>query len=101
MVADDSDLPRAVSWLELTDPRLGDDPMAVIERWQESTSILTGPAAQRQGAGRPGTLRAVVGAAAGAMLVWALREFRQRIVSRPAVPAGGSSSLPARGEDKT
>ena len=65
VVADDSDLPRAVSWLELTDPRLGDDPMAVIERWQESTSILTGPAAQRQGARRPGTLRAVVGAAAG------------------------------------
>ena len=63
VVADDSDLPRAVSWLELTDPRLGDDPMAVIERWQESTSILTGPAAQ--GARRLGTLRAVVGAAAG------------------------------------
>jgi DNA segregation ATPase FtsK/SpoIIIE, S-DNA-T family len=65
VLADDSDLPRAVSWLELTDPRLADDPTAVIERWQESTSILTGPAAPRPGARRPGTLRAVVGAAAG------------------------------------
>jgi S-DNA-T family DNA segregation ATPase FtsK/SpoIIIE len=61
---DDSDLPRAVSWLELTDPRLAEDPAAVIERWQESSSILTGPAAPPPGRRRPGTLRAVVGAAA-------------------------------------
>jgi S-DNA-T family DNA segregation ATPase FtsK/SpoIIIE len=64
VVADDSDLPRTVSWLELTDPRLADDPAAVIERWQESRSILTGPAAQPGGPGRPGTLRAIVGTTA-------------------------------------
>lgn len=64
VVADDSDLPRAVSWLELSDPRLADEPAAVIERWQESTSILTGPAAPPPGRRRPGSLRAVVGAAA-------------------------------------
>ena len=64
VVADDSDLPRSVSWLELTDPRIADDPGAVIERWQESTSILTGPAARPGGSRRPGTLRAIVGAAA-------------------------------------
>ena len=46
---DDSDLPRTVSWLELHDPRLADDPAAVIERWQESRSILTGPAAPAAG----------------------------------------------------
>jgi DNA segregation ATPase FtsK/SpoIIIE, S-DNA-T family len=63
VLADDSDLPRSVSWLELTDPRIADDPAVIIERWQESRSILTGPAAQ-QGSGRPGSLRAVVGSAA-------------------------------------
>jgi DNA segregation ATPase FtsK/SpoIIIE, S-DNA-T family len=64
VVADDSDLPRTVSWLELVDPRIADDPAVVVERWQESRSILTGPAAQPGGPGRAGTLRAVVGTAA-------------------------------------
>jgi S-DNA-T family DNA segregation ATPase FtsK/SpoIIIE len=65
VVADDSDLPRSVSWLELNDPRIADDPSAIIERWQESRSIFTGPAAPRgDGPGRPGTLRAIVGTAA-------------------------------------
>jgi DNA segregation ATPase FtsK/SpoIIIE, S-DNA-T family len=64
VVADDSDLPRSVSWLELNDPRIADDPGAIIERWQESTSILTGPAAPPGGSRRVGTLRAIVGAAA-------------------------------------
>jgi len=62
---DDSDLPRAVSWLELSDPRIADDPAVVVERWQESSSILTGPAAPPRGPRRPGTLRAIVGEAAG------------------------------------
>jgi DNA segregation ATPase FtsK/SpoIIIE, S-DNA-T family len=64
VIADDSDLPHSVSWLELNDPRIADDPGAIIERWQESTSILTGPAAPPAGSGRAGTLRAIVGAAA-------------------------------------
>ena len=62
---DDSDLPRAISWLELNEPGLADDPAVVIERWQESSSILTGPAAPPPGPRRPGTLRAIVGEAAG------------------------------------
>ncbi|HEV2253451.1 MAG TPA: FtsK/SpoIIIE domain-containing protein [Streptosporangiaceae bacterium] len=64
VVADDSDLPHSVPWLELNDPRIADDPGAIIERWQESTSILTGPAAPPGGSRRPGTLRAIVGATA-------------------------------------
>ena len=64
VIADDSDLPHSVSWLELNDPRIADDAGAIIERWQESTSILTGPAAPPGGSRRPGTLRAIVGAAA-------------------------------------
>jgi len=73
VLADDSDLPRAVSWLELHDPRLADDPAAVIERWQESRSILTGPAAPPAGRRRPGTLRAIVGQAAGELHALDLR----------------------------
>jgi S-DNA-T family DNA segregation ATPase FtsK/SpoIIIE len=70
VVTDDSDLPRSVSWLELNDPRIADDPQAVLERWQESRSILTGPAASRGG---PGTLRAIVGTAADGPLALDLR----------------------------
>lgn len=73
VLADDSDLPRAVSWLELHGPRLASDPAAVIERWQESRSILTGPAAGSPGRRRPGTLRAVVGQAAGELHALDLR----------------------------
>ena len=62
---DDSDLPRAISWLELNEPGIADDPAVVIERWQESSSILTGPAAPSSGPRRPGTLRAIVGEADG------------------------------------
>jgi DNA segregation ATPase FtsK/SpoIIIE, S-DNA-T family len=64
VIADDSDLPHSVSWLELNDPRIAEDPGAIIERWQESSSILSGPAAPPGGSRRPGTLRAIVGAAA-------------------------------------
>jgi S-DNA-T family DNA segregation ATPase FtsK/SpoIIIE len=64
VITDDSDLPHSVSWLELNDPRIADDPGAIIERWQESTSILTGPVAPPGGSRRPGTLRAIVGATA-------------------------------------
>ena len=64
VITDDSDLPHSVSWLELNDPRIAADPGAIVERWQESTSILTGPAAPPGGSRRPGTLRAIVGAAA-------------------------------------
>ena len=64
VIADDSDLPRSVSWLDLNDPRIADDPAAVVERWQESRSIITGPAAPPPGPRRPGTLRAIVGTAA-------------------------------------
>ena len=46
---DDSDLPRGVSWLDLHGPRLADEPAAVIERWQESRSIISGPAAPPAG----------------------------------------------------
>lgn len=70
---DASDLPRAVSWLELNEPRLASDPAAVVERWQQSNSILTGPAAPPPGRRRPGTLRAVVGEAAGEPLALDLR----------------------------
>jgi S-DNA-T family DNA segregation ATPase FtsK/SpoIIIE len=64
VIADESDLPRSVSWLDLNDPRIADDPAAIVERWQESRSIITGPAAPPPGPRRPGTLRALVGATA-------------------------------------
>ena len=61
-VDDDSDLPRSVSFLSLVGPELAEAPGAVIERWGESRSILTGPyAAAARGRPKPGNLRAVVG----------------------------------------
>jgi len=63
-VDDDSDLPRTVSLLTLTGTELASSPGAVIERWAESRSILTGPFAPETPSRRPGNLRAIVGQSA-------------------------------------
>ncbi|MDV3219941.1 FtsK/SpoIIIE domain-containing protein [Intrasporangium sp.] len=60
-VEDSSDLPRAVSLLTLTGTELARSEEAVIERWAESRSILTGPYAPAALPRKPGNLRAVVG----------------------------------------
>jgi S-DNA-T family DNA segregation ATPase FtsK/SpoIIIE len=63
-VDDDSDLPRAVSLLALTGTELALSENAVIERWSENRSILTGPFAPVVPVRKPGSLRAVVGQSA-------------------------------------
>ena len=63
-VEDDSDLPRAVSLLTLTGTDLARSENAVIERWGESRSILTGPFAPETPHRKPGNLRAIVGQSA-------------------------------------
>jgi DNA segregation ATPase FtsK/SpoIIIE, S-DNA-T family len=59
-VDDGSDLPRTASWVTLH-PGLLDRPEQVVERWQESRSIIAGPYARRPSAQVKGSLRAVVG----------------------------------------
>ena len=72
-IDDDSDLPRAVSLLSLTGPHLASSPDAVLERWAENRSILTGPYAPAEPVRRAGSLRAVIGQAAGEMHALDLR----------------------------
>jgi len=63
-VDDSSDLPRSVSLLQVVGTELGSDAEAVLQRWQETNSILTGPRASTAvGRARP-NLRAVFGQAA-------------------------------------
>ncbi|MET4705807.1 FtsK/SpoIIIE domain-containing protein [Frigoribacterium sp. UYMn621] len=63
-VDDSSDLPRSVSLLQVVGTELGTDTEAVLQRWQETNSILTGPRASAAiGRSRP-NLRAVFGQAA-------------------------------------
>ena len=64
LVDDDSDLPRAVSLLTLTGTELARSEHAVIERWGESRSILTGPFAPQTPYRKAGNLRAIVGQSA-------------------------------------
>jgi S-DNA-T family DNA segregation ATPase FtsK/SpoIIIE len=59
---DDSDLPRTISqFATLQDTSLGARAESVIERWQESSSITSGPYAPAELPRRAGSLRAVVG----------------------------------------
>ena len=62
-----SDLPGSISLLSLVGPAVATAPEAVVERWVESRSILSGPMATAAGPGtrnRPATLRSVVGESA-------------------------------------
>jgi len=63
-VDDASDLPRAISLLSLTGTELAHCENAVLERWGESRSILTGPFAPQTPHRRAGNLRAVIGQSA-------------------------------------
>ena len=63
-VDDASDLPRSVSLLTLTGTELAHSESAVLERWGESRSILTGPFAPRTPQRRAGNLRAIIGQSA-------------------------------------
>jgi S-DNA-T family DNA segregation ATPase FtsK/SpoIIIE len=63
-IEDSSDLPRSVSLLQLVGTDLGSEAEAVIGRWQETNSILSGPRISTAiGKSRP-NLRAVFGQAA-------------------------------------
>jgi S-DNA-T family DNA segregation ATPase FtsK/SpoIIIE len=64
-VDDDSDLPRSVSLLGLPGSQLSPTAQSVLERWTESRSIITGPCAPAQPPRHSGSLRAVIGQAAG------------------------------------
>jgi S-DNA-T family DNA segregation ATPase FtsK/SpoIIIE len=61
VIADESDLPRSVSQFALVGTELGSEPAALIERWQQNSSILTGPYAPERLPRKAGSLRAVVG----------------------------------------
>ena len=61
---DDSDIPRSVSLLTLTGPELAQSETAVIERWGENRSILTGPYAPKDPIRKKASLRAVIGQSA-------------------------------------
>lgn len=61
---DASDLPRSVSLLTLLGTEIASDPAEVIGRWQQTSSILTGPMASTDIGKKKSTLRAVFGQAA-------------------------------------
>lgn len=63
---DVSDLPRTVPLIAVGDQQAAVSAAAILERWSQSRSILTGRYAPPPGEGsrRPGTLRAVIGTSA-------------------------------------
>jgi S-DNA-T family DNA segregation ATPase FtsK/SpoIIIE len=70
---DDSDLPRSVSLLTLVGTELASAPEVVIERWSENRSIVTGPLAPPSPPKHVGSLRSVIGEAAGQRFALDLR----------------------------
>ena len=60
-IDDDSDLPRAVSFVTLAGREIATSDAAIIEKWTENRSILTGPFAPQVPIRKPGNLRAIIG----------------------------------------
>ena len=60
-IDDSSDLPRSVSLLNLIGTDLAANPASVLERWQETNSILSGPRASASIGKTKSNLRAVFG----------------------------------------
>ncbi|HKT56339.1 MAG TPA: FtsK/SpoIIIE domain-containing protein, partial [Microbacterium sp.] len=61
LVEDASDLPRSVSFVDLSGDDLGSDPAVVIDRWRENDSITVRDGSAPRRKAKDGTLRALVG----------------------------------------
>ena len=94
-VDDDSDLPRAVSFLALSGTEIASQADAQIERWVESRSILTGPYAPAQPHRKPGNLRAIVGQSSQGALTIDLRSDGPHALVGGTTGAGKSELLQA------
>lgn len=94
-VDDDSDLPRTVSLLTLTGTELASSHRAVIERWGESRSIITGPFAPVTPHRKPGNLRAIVGQSAQGTFSLDLRSDGPHALVGGTTGAGKSELLQA------
>lgn len=64
-IDDASDLPRAINFLTIVGPELGDQPEAILERWGATNSILTGPMKSPAVGKQKSSLRGVFGMAPG------------------------------------
>ena len=94
-VDDESDLPRTVSLLALTGTELAGSHQAVIERWGESRSIITGPLAPETPSRKPGNLRAIVGQSAQGTFCLDLRADGPHALVGGTTGAGKSELLQA------
>jgi DNA segregation ATPase FtsK/SpoIIIE, S-DNA-T family len=70
---DATDLPRSTNLLSLLGAELASDTAAVIDRWLQNRSVVTGPYAPPVLAKKAGTLRAVVGQSASGLHALDLR----------------------------
>jgi S-DNA-T family DNA segregation ATPase FtsK/SpoIIIE len=94
-IDDASDLPRTVSLLGITGTDLAASPEAVIERWTENRSILTGPFAPSSPPKHAGSLRAVIGQSASEVHALDLRSDGPHALVGGTTGAGKSELLQA------
>jgi len=94
-IDDASDLPRSVSLLTINGPELAGSPEAVLERWTENRSILTGPFAPATPPRYSGSLRAVIGQSASEVHALDLRTDGPHALVGGTTGAGKSELLQA------
>lgn len=93
-VIDESDLPRAISYLSIAGPELAEDPTAVLDRWRETGSVVdrTGPPVRRRS---DASLRALVGQGSAGEFLLDLRAQGPHALVGGTTGAGKSEFLQA------
>ena len=94
-IMDESDLPRAVSYLALAGPEIAVDPQSIVETWRETGSLLDrsgNPPVRRR---HDGTLRALVGQGADRDFMLDLRTQGPHALVGGTTGAGKSEFLQA------
>ena len=94
-VDDDSDLPRSISYVQLTGHDIADSPEAALERWQMSGSILGRSPGAEAVPGPPVSLSAIVGQGSASPVVLDLRMHGPHALVGGTTGAGKSEFLQA------
>ena len=95
VVHDASDIPNSVTFLQLIDPGVADDPSVAIERWRQNTTIIDRSSNPRPRLKKDGTLRAIIGQGATDAMALDLRTQGPHALVGGTTGAGKSEFLQA------
>ncbi|WP_413316914.1 FtsK/SpoIIIE domain-containing protein [Agrococcus sp. 1P02AA] len=95
VISDNSDIPGSVTLLSLVGDEVAEDPIAVVDRWRQNSTIIDRSGAQLPRLKRAGNLRAVMGQGASDVMTLDLRTQGPHALVGGTTGAGKSEFLQA------